>query len=117
MIINKNVLDYKEKVKMTQKYYVYLWHKSRNDWDDNFVIKPMPNENYNPQENVKNVARLLMDCSPGNTLDGLIGAIADRIRMLMQNSMICEGDFLSNPHWLESQIRCALIDVYQENQP
>jgi len=100
---------------MTEKRYVYLWHKAKTQWDDNYIIKPMPNDNYNPQENVKNLARMIIDTTPGNTLDSLMDAIANHIRELMQNDYICNGDFLGNPHWLESQIRVALIDLYQKD--
>ena len=98
---------------MSKKVRVYLWNKPITDYDDHFIVKSMPSEKYNPDENIKNLANMLINSTPGNTLDGIIDSIASHIRELMKNPAICDGDFTNNPHWLESHIRIALIDLYQ----
>ena len=100
---------------MKDKIRVYLWTKPTTDYDDHYIIKSMPNDDYNnPEQNAKNLAKMILDTTPGNTLDVFVGAIADHIRMLVKNPFICDGDFLDNPHFLESHIKSGLLDLVNQ---
>ena len=78
-----------------------------NQIDPKVVIKPMIHDNdYDPQVNSANLARLFTDSLPGNTLDYFYQIIADEIRLMLDSEDKIE--ILKSGYDLENRIRIAI---------
>ena len=99
---------------MTEKRYLYAWIKPTTDYDDHYIIKSMPNDKYIPDDNVKVVARFIIDTLPGNTVDKLFDSMASRIIELNNNGYVNAEGLMKDSNWLSSQLRSALIDIYNK---
>ena len=106
-IINKGLNRMNEKA-----ISIYTWKASKLNQDNpKVVIKNMADINrkegdYNPEDNSVNLARLLTDSLPGNTLDYFYQVIADEIRPMLDSEDKIE--ILKSSYDLENRIRIAI---------
>ena len=99
---------------MTEKRYLYAWNRPVTMYDDHYIIKSMPNDKYIPDDNVKVVARFIIDTLPGNTVDKLFDLMAHRIIELNTNGYVNAEGLMKDSSWLSFQLRNSLIDIYNE---
>ena len=87
---------------------IYTWKANKlNQIDPKVVIKPMIHDNdYDPRVNSVNLARLLTDSLPSNTLEYFYQAIADEIRVMLDSQDKIE--ILKSGYDLENRIRIAI---------
>lgn len=94
---------------------VHLWSKKRSKYGRGLLINSMPSPHYNAEENAKSLAELIIDTTPGDTLDLLIAAIANKMRDIIQNKYA--KDQLLNPFYIEDHITTSIIELADNNLP
>jgi len=104
------------------KINLFVW-KSSKDRKYNPIVKLIDIENnrgdYNPEVNVKNVAKLFSDSLPGDTLDLFYTAIADEIRSILNvaiDSKYFDLDNVMDRYYLENTIRIAINNLGESNE-
>ncbi len=90
---------------------LYAWKDTKlNQTDPKIQLKSMDlreNDNeYNPTENARQLARLFSMSLPGNTLDLFYAVIADEILPMLESNEKVE--MLKSPYDLSNRIRIAI---------
>jgi len=79
---------------------IYTWKSNKlNQPDPKVLLKDMNSDkdNYNPEENVKNLAKLFCQSLPGNTLDIFYDSIATELmRLIDPNIEYADQQHISN---------------------
>ena len=99
---------------MSKLIKITLWKDQHEIWLLNIKKMKAKGINPDPSENAKELAKMLINCLPGNTFDYLLENIANEIKPMLENED--KINILKSPYDIENRIRMALCQLANQDE-